>query len=221
MTKQITSSDLFYMMAGAAANIRERHAWLSELDSIAGDGDHGASMLRAVQCLEHVFSPDSAMDLKIGFSQAGWNVMGTDGGASTSLLGAFFLGMSDGPAAGSFSIDGPGLASAFQAGLAALQKQTKAQPGDKTMMDALVPAVASIRIAADAGFEIEVVLQQAAQAAQTGAETTRNLIARYGRARLLGERTRGFQDPGATSIALIFEGFVQGLMAPKGEVEHG
>ena len=221
MTKRITSSDLSRMMAGAAARIRERHAWLSELDSIAGDGDHGASMLRAVECLEKVFSPDSAMDLKISFYQAGWNVMSTDGGASTSLIGAFFLGMSDGSAAGSLSLDRPGLASAFQAGLAAVQKQTKAQPGDKTMMDALVPAVASMQAAADAGLEIEVALQRAAQAAQTGAETTSNLTARYGRGRLLGERTRGFQDPGATSIALIFEGFVQGLAAPKGEVGHG
>jgi dihydroxyacetone kinase-like protein len=218
---RIAGSDLARMMAGAAAKIRERHAWLSELDSVAGDGDHGATMLRVVKCLEKAFSTEAAVDLKTSFYQAGWSVMSADGGASTSLIGAFFVGTSDSPAPGAFCLDGMGLAAAFQAGLVAVQKQTKARPGDKTMMDALLPAVAALTAAVDAGAAIDLALQHAAHAAKSGAESTSNLTARYGRARLLGEKTRGFQDPGATSIALMFEGFAEALTVPKGEVQHG
>jgi phosphoenolpyruvate---glycerone phosphotransferase subunit DhaL len=218
---QITSADLSRMMAGAAAKIRERHAWLSELDSVAGDGDHGATMLRVVKCLEQAFSAEAVADLKTSFYQAGWSVMGADGGASTSLIGAFFLGMSDSPEPGLSSLDCKGLASAFGAGLSAMQNQTKAQPGDKTMMDALVPAVAALSAAIEAGDSIDRALRQAARSAQRGAKSTSHSIASYGRARLLGEKTRGFQDPGATSIALMFEGFAESFPDEEGEVEHG
>jgi len=125
------------------------------------------------------------------------------------LLGSFFLGMSE-AAAGSETLDGPGLAAAFEAGLAKLRAQTPAQVGDKTMVDALVPAIEALRQAADAGAEPSALLAQAADAAQRGAERTRELQARFGRARNLGPRTIGHVDPGATSIALFFAGFRDG-----------
>jgi dihydroxyacetone kinase-like protein len=220
MKERVTRDDLYRMMTGAAVRIREQHLWLSQLDSAAGDGDHGATMLRAVSCLEGAFSPGTSSDLKSSFHQAGWNVLGADGGASTSLLGTLFLGMSDAVAADSSSLDCAGLASVFQAGLAAVQRQTKAKPGDKTMMDALTPAVESLQAAAAEGKGIEPTLEEAANAASAGAAATKDLIARYGRARLLGEKTRGHQDPGATSVALMFEGFYRGLAEPQGEGKH-
>lgn len=221
MTIRITHGDISRMMAGAAAKIREHNAWLSELDSVAGDGDHGVAMLRAIGCLEQVFTVTTAADLKTKFSQAGWGVMSADGGASTSLLGALLMGISDGLDAGIVFLDCFQLSRAFQFGLEALQKQTKARPGDKTMMDALMPAVEALHSAAHAGCEINAALKQAAQAALSGAESTSNMTARYGRARLLGEKTRGYQDPGATSIALLFDGFVTGLAAVKGQKDNG
>jgi phosphoenolpyruvate---glycerone phosphotransferase subunit DhaL len=217
MTKQVTRREFSGMVAGAAQQIREHHSRLSELDSAAGDGDHGASMLRVAGCLERTFEPDASGDLKSRFHGAGWSVLDTDGGASSSLLGTFFLGMADGVPEGTTGLDCLGLASAFEAGLRAVGRQTKARPGDKTMMDSLLPAVEAFTAAAQAGKDLETAFQDAAIAAQAGAEATRNLTAHYGRARLLGEKTRGFQDPGATSIALIFAGFHQGLKA-KGEV---
>jgi dihydroxyacetone kinase-like protein len=221
MKKRITNGDISRMMAGAAAKIREQHAWLSELDSIAGDGDHGSTMLRTIACLEQVFTADTTADLKTNFNKAGWDVMCVDGGASTSLLGALFMGMCDGLEPQIRSLDCFQLSRAFQFGLDALQKQTKARPGDKTMMDALIPAVEAMQSATNAGCEIKAALEQAANAARTGAESTSNMTARYGRARLLGEKTRGFQDPGATSIALMFDGFVKGLAAAKGRIDNG
>ena len=217
MTNQLTKLEFSRMVAAAAEQIRGQHARLSALDSAAGDGDHGASMLRVVGCLEEAFEPEAAGDLKNCFHEVGWRVLGTDGGASSSLLGTFFLGTADGVPEGTMCLDCAGLAAAFEAGLHAVSRQTKAKPGDKTMMDSLSPAVEALTAAAQAGKQIGAALQDAAAAAKAGAEATKNLTARYGRARLLGDKTRGFQDPGATSIALIFEGFHQGLTT-KGEV---
>jgi dihydroxyacetone kinase-like protein len=99
----------------------------------------------------------------------------------------------------------------FEAGLAGVRRQSKAQVGDKTLMDALLPAVDAIRQAADEGQSIADALQKAATAAEKGAASTKEFKARYGRAKNLGDRTIGFQDPGATSMALIFQGFFEGL----------
>jgi dihydroxyacetone kinase-like protein len=216
MTERIDSRQFACMIAAAAARIREEHAELSRLDSAAGDGDHGSTMLRSVEALEKTFAAGCDRSLPEALHEAGWNVMGVDGGASSALLGTWFLGMADAPAEGG-TFCCRELGSAFEAGLAALRKQTKAQPGDKTMMDALVPAVSAFRAAADAGESTVKALQEAARAAKAGAQSTANLVARYGRAKLLGEKTRGFQDPGATSIALLFEGFYTGLAGSKGE----
>ncbi len=220
MTGTIGRDELERMVAGAAAQIRERASWLSELDSISGDGDHGSTMLRTVERLQQSFAPGGSAELKTLLHDAGWNVLGVDGGASSSLIGSFFLGMAE-----SDAVAGPlgcrELAAVFESGLAAVRKQTKAQPGDKTMIDALVPAVESIRLAAESGEGIVNALRAGADAARTGAEGTKDFIARYGRAKFLGERTRGYPDPGAISVALMFDGFWRGLAEAKGEAVNG
>jgi phosphoenolpyruvate---glycerone phosphotransferase subunit DhaL len=221
MTDTITRDDLARMIASAADQVREHHAMLSELDSASGDGDHGSAMMRSVDRLQKVFGPAGPADIKTCFHQAGWEVMGADGGASSALLGSFFLGMADGVPESVKSMDCPQLAAAFEAGLRAVCKQTKAQIGDKTMMDALIPAVEAMRAAAQAGKNHAQAMGAAATSAKSGAESTANLTARFGRARFLGERTRGHRDPGAVSIALLFEGFFQGLARPIGGSTHG
>jgi len=208
------------MIAGAAQQIRENSALLSQLDSIAGDGDHGATMLRTVDCLQQSLSTAGTTDFSTVLHDAGWAVLSVDGGASTSLLGSFFMGMGDPSAAKASWLDRAGFSSLLTAGLKAVQKQTKAHPGDKTMMDALVPAVEVFSAAAMAGEDIGTALARAAEAASFGAGSTKDLIARHGRARLLGEKTRGSQDPGATSIALIFEGFSLGFKQLSQEAQR-
>jgi dihydroxyacetone kinase-like protein len=220
MTETIGKNELARMFAGAAARIRSEHEQLSELDSIGGDGDHGATMLRAMTRLEEATMPERTGDLKTILREAGWSVLGVDGGASSSMLGIFFSGMSDAPIT-SASLDCAGLTAAFEAGLKAASKQTRAVPGDKTMMDALIPAVQALRSAADRGGCITEALEAAANAARAGAESTKNLTAHYGRAKHLGEKTLGYQDPGAMSVALIFEGFCSGLAESKGETDNG
>jgi phosphoenolpyruvate---glycerone phosphotransferase subunit DhaL len=217
MTDRLSRTGLSLMFAGVATQIRQHHAWLSELDSLAGDGDHGSAMLRCVQKMEKAVADAPDICLRACFEQTAWAVFDADGGASSSLLGTFFLGMRDGVPANLASLDCRALSAAFESGLKAIGKQTSAQVGDKTMMDALVPAVESFSAAAQERKEIEDALERAARAASAGAEATKYLVARQGRARLLGEKTRGHPDPGATSVALLFEGFHNGLRGPKGE----
>src|SRR6516225_2878133 len=117
MTRSLTRGDFARMIEGAAALIRAQHAMLSRLDCAAGDGDHGTTMVRAVACLEKSFSPGSSQDFRTCLREAGWSVLGVDGGASSSLLGTFFSGMADAAACGD-EISTSDLAAVFEAGLA-------------------------------------------------------------------------------------------------------
>ena len=208
MTDLIVRPEFEKMFAQAAARIRSEHQHLTELDSIGGDGDHGTTMLRVAEQME---AHGDASGSLTGFLKAvGWRVLSVDGGASSGFLGTFLVGLGD-VALTRDAMDCKDLAESFQAGLRAVFHQTKARSGDKTMVDALVPAVDAISAAAAAGKTALQALDDAAEAAKSGADSTRDLVARYGRARSLGERTRGYPDAGATSIALIFAGFREGL----------
>ena len=213
MSERITASDLARMLVAAAQCLRERHEYLSQLDSVAGDGDHGTTMLRSAEQMDAAAQDASLETPGALLKDTGWRVLSVDGGASSALLGTFLTGM--GEAAGEDDLDCAALAAVFESGLNALFKQTKARPGDKTMVDALAPAVAAIRSAAQAGNSIAAALRDAAAAAETGAESTKALVARYGRARLLGEKTLNHADAGASSIALIFHGFSQPFLAQR------
>lgn len=213
MSDVICIADLRSMFAEAAKQIRKNHEMLSQLDCIGGDGDHGATMLRAMEMLEIELNGEDDRPLNARLKDAGWSVLGVGGGASSALLGTFVAGMGD-TDMGRES-DCKHLAASFAAGLRAVEKQTKARSGDKTMMDALVPAVAAIEAAANSGDSVAQAIELAAGAAHAGAESTKGMIARYGRARFLGEKTRGSADAGATSIALLFQGFSIALAQHK------
>ena len=196
------------MLNAAAGQISKNHEMLSQLDSAVGDGDHGTTILRAMEAVSKTVSENPASDLKTLFSAIGWAVMSSDGGSTGPLLGSFFMGMSDG-AAGRAELDYSGVVSVFEAGIAKLQRQSRAQLGDKTMMDSFLPALAALK-SADRARGIKAALEQAAEAAAKGAEATRNMKAKFGRARNLGDRVLGHADPGAVSVSLIFKGFSEG-----------
>jgi phosphoenolpyruvate---glycerone phosphotransferase subunit DhaL len=193
-------------LIAAVALVRANHEELSRLDSDTGDGDHGVTMLRAMKAVENAIHGYQGSELKTLLVDVGWAVMGVDGGSTGPLLGCLFLGMSDG-LGNEPEIDCTGLALMFQAGLDKVQEQTKATIGDKTLMDALIPAVEALKKASQEDKSIGQALEAAAQAAEKGALSTKDFQARFGRARNLRERTIGFQDPGATSTAYIFKGF--------------
>ena len=210
MTDTIGIDAIRRMIRSAADKIRANRDELSKLDSAIGDGDHGTTIARAMGIAEKVIEEAEKKEPKGLLKDVGWGVMGVDGGATGPLLGSFLMGLSDGVGEQDV-IDCRTLAAMFEAGLAGVRRQSKAQIGDKTMMDALVPAVDALRQAADEGKSIKEALRKAAEAAENGAVSTKEFRARFGRAKNLGERTIGCQDPGATSIALIFQGFLDGL----------
>jgi dihydroxyacetone kinase-like protein len=159
---------------------------------------------------EKVIEESEKQELKGLLKDVGWGVMGVDGGATGPLLGSFIMGLGNGIGEQD-AIDCPTLAAMFEAGLAGVRRQSKAQIGDKTIMDALLPAVEAVRQAADGAKSIKEALREAAEAAEKGAVSTKEFQARFGRAKNLGDRTIGHQDPGATSMALIFQGFFEAL----------
>jgi phosphoenolpyruvate---glycerone phosphotransferase subunit DhaL len=209
MSGLISKADLSKMFASAAQQIRDSHEMLSQLDSVGGDGDHGTTMVRAMEELNATFDQESTKKTNAILTAAGWKVMGVDGGASSAIFGTFISGMGDAEVGD--DLDCEGVAGSFQAGLRAVCNRTKARIGDKTMMDALIPAVETFQAAASSGKTIALAMKEAALAAVAGAASTKDLIARYGRARYLGERTLGHIDPGAASIALLFRGFSEAL----------
>jgi dihydroxyacetone kinase-like protein len=210
MADTIGIEDMGRMIRAAADKIRANRDDLSKLDSAIGDGDHGMTIARAMGIAEKVIEESDKKEFKGLLKEVGWGVMGVDGGATGPLLGSFLMGLGNGIDELE-TIDCPTLAVMFEAGLAGVRRQSKAQVGDKTLMDALLPAVDAIRQAADAEKSITEALQAAAEAAQKGAISTKDFRAKFGRAKNLGERTIGCQDPGATSMALIFQGFFEGL----------
>ena len=210
MTDTIGIANMGRMIRSAADKIRANRDELTKLDSAIGDGDHGMTIARAMGIAEKVIAESEKKELKGLLKDVGWGVMGVDGGATGPLLGSFLMGLGNGIGEQD-AIDCPTLAAMFEAGLAGVRRQSKAQIGDKTMMDALLPAVEAIRQAADEAKSIKEALREAAEAAEKGAASTKEFQARFGRAKNLGDRTIGHQDPGATSMALIFQGFFEGL----------
>ena len=203
-------NELVAMLRGAAHQIRDNHETLGALDSFAGDGDHGITMVRAVTEIEKVVESAAPGDMSSLLNDVGWAIMGIDGGAAGPLFGSLFLGMAD-AVQNTETLDPATVAAMFEAGLAGVRKRTKARVGDKTLMDALVPAVQALKKAVEDGADLTGALRAAAEAARKGAVSTKDLQARFGRARNLGGKSIGEQDPGATSIALIFRGFAEAL----------
>ena len=193
------------MLLVAVAKIRDQHEMLSRLDSAVGDGDHGTTMLRAMEDVAKAVAENQSADLKSLFSKVAWAFLSCDGGSTGPLFGSFFTGMSD-ACAGKSELDRAAWATVFERGVARLQKHSRAQIGDKTMMDALLPALAALQ-SARAEEGLKAALQQAADAAAKGAEATKGMRAKFGRARNLGDRVLGHLDPGSVSVSLICQGF--------------
>lgn len=209
MPETISYPQVCQMLESAIAQIRVNHEMLSRLDSAVGDGDHGTTILRTMEAVAKAISEKSGTDLKELLSKVAWDVMDCDGGSTGPLLGSFFMGMSD-AAASQSDLDCAALVAMFEGGILKLAKQSRAKVGDKTMMDAFLPALDALQAAVPSGC-IHTALQQAALAAAAGAEATKPLRAKFGRARNLGERVIGHADPGAVSVSLLFKGFSEAI----------
>ncbi len=192
----------------AAAVVAEHRVELIDLDRAIGDGDHGENLNRGFAAV--VAALDSAVPDTPGgvLKLVATTLISKVGGAAGPLYGTAFLRASAklGSAA---ELDVPALLDALRAGLEGVQARGKAVAGDATMVDALIPAVAAAEKAAEGGGDVAAVLTAAADAADTGAESTVDLVPRKGRASYLGERAVGHKDPGARSSALLLRAFAE------------
>jgi len=191
--------------------VTENRAYLTELDSAIGDADHGANMARGMTAvMEKLGDGASAGAADELFKTVGMTLVTSVGGASGPLYGTFFLrmGMTAGPV-GSF--DGAALGTALRAGLEGVVARGKAEAGDKTMFDAMAPALDAYDAAISGGSTIQDAAAAALAAAEAGRDATLPLVARKGRASYLGERSAGHLDPGATSTALLFQALSETL----------
>jgi phosphoenolpyruvate---glycerone phosphotransferase subunit DhaL len=199
--QKLTLQTFMSMWERALKDVGERAGEFSRLDAITGDGDHGTAIVQALTSA--VDEARKGTDFKTMLNDMGFNVMMQTSGSTSTLIGGFLLGMSDN-AAGT-ELDGKQVRQMFIGGLEGVQKQTKAGKGDKTMMDALIPAIdAMLESDSDDLCQLFAV---AADAAQQGANETTVMKANFGRARNYGERSIGYADAGALSWACIFAAF--------------
>ena len=205
----ISTGDFSRFLETFAARIHAAKEELTELDSAIGDADHGINMDRGMTAILELLPGLQDGDAGTLFKQTGMKLISTVGGASGPLYGTFFLRL--GTSFGTATEIGPTeLAAGFRAGLEGVIARGKAGLDDKTMVDAMVPAVAAL----EAGMaDLPAALDAAAIAAAEGRDRVTPLVARKGRASYLGERSAGHQDPGATSTTILFESLRDALRA--------
>ena len=202
---QLTIDNFKTMLTTALANIKAREDVFSKLDAVIGDGDHGQAIVTAMSAI--VATAEKGTEFKTMLNDMGFDVMLQVSGSTSTLLGAFFLGMSD--HVSGTQLDAAAVKAMFAGGLTNVQKQTKAQKGDKTMMDALIPAVEAIQNCPS--DDIKELINAGAEAALAGAQSTIELKANFGRARNYGERSIGYMDSGAASWSCMFASFSEAI----------
>jgi phosphoenolpyruvate---glycerone phosphotransferase subunit DhaL len=186
----------------------ENRQWLTELDSAIGDADHGINMDRGFTAvtteLAAVVAGNAPSDIGAVFQHVATALIRHVGGAAGPLYGTFFL-RAAAACAGKTGIEAADVPALFQAGIEGVQQRGKAAAGDKTMMDALLPALDAMRKAMENGGSLAAILDEGVAAAQAGMRGTIPMLARKGRASYLGARSIGHQDPGATSAWLLLK----------------
>jgi dihydroxyacetone kinase-like protein len=189
-----------------AAVIAEHREELVDLDRAIGDGDHGTNMDRGMRKAVERVDGLGEGDIAATFKAVGMALISSVGGAAGPLYGTLFLQMGT-AGAGRDPLDLAAWTDVLDAGVKGVQARGKAQPGDKTMLDALLPAVDALREAGDA--DLGDALRRSAAAAEHGMQGTIELEARKGRASYLGPRSVGHQDPGATSAHLLLKSLAE------------
>ncbi|RDH80487.1 dihydroxyacetone kinase subunit L [Mycolicibacterium moriokaense] len=182
--------------------IGENAQLLTDLDAAIGDADHGINMDRGMTAVVAALDDSPAPDTAAFCKQVGMTLVKSVGGASGPLYGTFFLRMATALGSGD-DADAGGVAKALRAGVEGVVQRGRAEAGDKTMFDALAPALDALDAALASGSELAPALREASVAAEKGRDATTAMVARKGRASYLGQRSVGHQDPGATSAAML------------------
>lgn len=200
MSDAVSIDDLVAWIRAFRDAVHRHKDELTRLDSEIGDADHGSNMARGLDAVVAALNPAPASASEL-FKTVGMTLVSSVGGASGPLYGTLFLRM--GPALASDEVDAETLGAALRAGVDGVIARGKAELGDKTMIDALSPALDAWD--AEAGEGTAAAARAAAEAAARGRDATEPLVARKRRASYLGERSAGHLDPGATSATLLLE----------------
>ena len=192
------------IIEGLANKIEAEKDYLTQLDNEIGDGDHGINLARGFEAVEKKLPSLAGGDIGALLKGVGMQLVSTVGGASGPLYGTAFMkaGMA---CKGLTELDGPAFIKAMEAAVDGIKMRGKATEGEKTMLDALCPALKVMQDEVAAGKSLKEALQDAAAAAEKGVEYTKTIIATKGRASYLGERSLGHQDPGATSSLYLLQ----------------
>lgn len=192
------------IIEGMAKKIEAEKDYLTQLDNEIGDGDHGINLARGFKAVEKKLPSLAGGDIGALLKGVGMQLVSTVGGASGPLYGTAFMkaGMA---CKGLTELDGPAFIKAMEAAVDGIKMRGKATEGEKTMLDALCPALKVMQDEVAAGKSLKEALQDAAAAAEKGVEYTKTIIATKGRASYLGERSLGHQDPGATSSLYLLQ----------------
>lgn len=207
------SVKLIEVIRAIGSRIEEEKDFLTELDNVIGDGDHGINMARGFRAVEEKLEGlEELEDKDIGaiLKTAGMALVSTVGGASGPLYGTAFMKAAM-VMAGKAQIDMDGFLSCMDEAIGGVKMRGKAQQGEKTMLDAMIPAQDAMRQAASDGVDVKAVFEAGVKAAREGVEYTKTIIATKGRASYVGERSIGHQDPGATSFTVILEVIAQSV----------
>jgi phosphoenolpyruvate---glycerone phosphotransferase subunit DhaL len=206
----ITYADVLGWIRRFAAEMADNRAELTALDAAIGDGDHGTNMDRGMRKALERLDGVEGEDIGAALKAVGMALVSSVGGAAGPLYGTLFMQMGS-ATGGRDALDVAGFADALEAGIKGLQARGRAEPGDKTMVDALLPALETLRTAAREGAEPADALRRSAAAAEEGMKATVPMEARKGRASYLGPRSVGHQDPGATSSQLLIRSAAEAL----------
>jgi dihydroxyacetone kinase-like protein len=203
MTDAVSVDQLVSWLSSFRDAVHEHGAYLTELDSAIGDADHGVNLIRGMDAVMAAVdaAPGTPSEL---LKKVGMTLVTSVGGASGPLYGTFFL-RGAAAAGDAASLDGAALLAVLRAGLEGIVARGKAEPGDKTMYDALAPAFDAFEKSLASGADVGSAARAAAGAAADGRDATEPLVALKGRASYLGERSVGHIDPGAASSALLLE----------------
>ncbi|MGH3083126.1 MAG: dihydroxyacetone kinase subunit DhaL [Gaiellaceae bacterium] len=185
-----------------SSTVAENKEYLTQLDAAIGDADHGINMDRGMKGVQAKLDGLAGDDIGALLKTVGMTLVSTVGGAAGPLYGTLFLQMGV-ATAGKTELESEDWAAALEAAVQGVQMRGKAEPGDKTMVDALIPARDSFSAAVAEGASFEEALRRSAAASEEGMLATIPLVAKKGRASYLGERSAGHQDPGATSSQLL------------------
>jgi phosphoenolpyruvate---glycerone phosphotransferase subunit DhaL len=206
----ITLAQIVSWIERYAGHIAEQKDYLTQLDAAIGDADHGANMDRGFKAVLAKKADQPPTDIGAFLKLVSMTLISTVGGASGPLYGTFFLQASS-MATGKTELTPSEFAAVLEKGLAGIVLRGKAAIGDKTMIDALQPAIKAYKRAVDAGEPLKVAFAAAVAAGEEGLKSTIPLVARKGRASYLGERSAGHADPGATSTVLLVRSAAESL----------